>query len=214
MKYIRSLTLSIDEIAQLLGIEDFQTREQAINIIKAEAANPEEIDPEKYADCHPILHKIISKLRKRVDAAHRRAEARERRKAEEANKPKNEQPMPQDVPVIPPPRRHLNPAARKLYEIAMRAAQQGVSTTDAIRLAPLGKGPMCPLSDNAKAALNYLNRELYHTILQVEIALCGVNGYCPEIYDTWCTISDSMAAIYDYMKPYIELAVDHPDLEF
>ncbi|MDE6831746.1 MAG: hypothetical protein K2J07_03320, partial [Muribaculaceae bacterium] len=114
MKRINTLTLTIADISEIFAINDPIVREQAISIIQSAANDPDNINPDIYTDFHPIIQKLIQKLNHRVELSHRRAEARERRKAEEANKPKNEQTIPQDVPVIPPPRRHLNPAARKL----------------------------------------------------------------------------------------------------
>lgn len=97
MNRIKTLTLSIAEIAEIFAIGDPAVREQAISIIQSAASDPENIDPDRYAGCHPIIQKLIQKLKHRVEMAYRRAEARDRRKAENAaqkaadaaQKPKN-----------------------------------------------------------------------------------------------------------------------------
>ncbi len=84
MNRIKTLTLSIADISEIFAISDPAVREQAISIIQSAANDPENIDPDRYAGCHPVIQKLIQKLQHRVELSRRRAEARARREAEQA----------------------------------------------------------------------------------------------------------------------------------
>ncbi len=83
MKKLKSLTIAIPDIVAIFAITDPAVREQAVSILEKEAADPENADPERYADADPVIYRLVSIIRDRVAKSHRCAEARARRKAEQ-----------------------------------------------------------------------------------------------------------------------------------
>lgn len=77
---IKSITLSITELTNLLSIDSADVRRQALEALNEAVAEPENIDIERYRDSHPVVQAIVEKVDRRARSACRRAESRAARK--------------------------------------------------------------------------------------------------------------------------------------
>lgn len=74
-KEIKSLTLSIEEIATLIEITDIEERRQVMQSLMDGAQNPsKEIVEANYAESHPMALRIAKKISRKAKAAARRRE--------------------------------------------------------------------------------------------------------------------------------------------
>lgn len=70
---IKTLSLSIDEIRQLIEISDPDHRQQVLQSLTNATTDPdEEINPDDYAETHPMALRIAEKVNKKINAAKRR----------------------------------------------------------------------------------------------------------------------------------------------
>lgn len=77
---IKTLTLSIDEIRQLIEIADPKHRQQVLQSLTDNAATPPtEIAAEDYAETHPMALRLAEKIRRKAEAAERRRLKRQNR---------------------------------------------------------------------------------------------------------------------------------------
>lgn len=76
MKKIKSLTLSLSEITDILSIDDPDVRRAAIEALEKAAADPEKIDLEEHLDGPPVILTLVHKVHRRAEAARKRAETR------------------------------------------------------------------------------------------------------------------------------------------
>lgn len=92
MKKIKSLTLSLEEITDILSIDDPGIRRAAIDALHDSAADPESIDLEKHLDGPSVVLTLVHKVHRRAEAAKKRAETR----AKNIKKHKEAQPRPDE----------------------------------------------------------------------------------------------------------------------
>lgn len=72
-KAIKSLTLSVDEIRQLIELTDPEARRQVMQSLADGVENPAEtIDETAYAGSHPMARRIAEKISRKAKAAARR----------------------------------------------------------------------------------------------------------------------------------------------
>lgn len=71
---IKSLTLTVDEIRQLIEITDPEARRQLLQSLSDQPAG--EINPDDYSDSHPMALKIARKIQRKEIATRRRREKR------------------------------------------------------------------------------------------------------------------------------------------
>lgn len=83
---IKSVSLSVDEIRQLLSIESAEERKEVLDVLTEGAANPEAVDAERYLDSHPMALCLAHKISRKVEQRRQRAESKLRRQAEEKKK--------------------------------------------------------------------------------------------------------------------------------
>lgn len=81
---LKTLSLTIDEINELLSIEDAGERREVAEALNAGAADPESVDPEKYLDAHPMALCLTHKISRRMEQRRRRMEQRAKKQAERA----------------------------------------------------------------------------------------------------------------------------------
>lgn len=93
-KPIKSLTLSVDEIRQLIELTDPEARRQVMQSLADGVEKPAEtIDEATYAGSHPMARRIAEKIsRKAKAAARRRAKAAQRESVDRPEKPVASQP--------------------------------------------------------------------------------------------------------------------------
>lgn len=71
---IKSLTLTVDEIRQLIEITDPEARRQVLQSLSDQPAG--EINPDDYSDSHPMALRIARKIQRKEIATRRRREKR------------------------------------------------------------------------------------------------------------------------------------------
>ncbi|MDE5607439.1 MAG: hypothetical protein K2I64_00725 [Muribaculaceae bacterium] len=195
MNCIKSLTLSIADISEIFAINDPIVREQAISIIQSAASDPENINTDHYKDCHPIIQKLIQKLKHRVELSRRSAEARARRKAEEA--------------------------ARKTEESALKADETSKSrplTTDEKQLVReiTLRIPTEPRRIYIPAGIalpfHWLDENIDFFVRGMEGVFRTMMSYDPSTTTTCTAATEALHAMRDYLQPYIESARQYKDL--
>ena len=80
MNKIKSITLSLTELTDILELTDPAVRQAAINALHAAAADPENADPDSYLDAPAVVHTLVDKVHRRAKAAKKRAETRAKNK--------------------------------------------------------------------------------------------------------------------------------------
>lgn len=83
---IKTLTLSIDEIRQLIEIADPEHRQQVLQSLTDNVATPPtEIAAEDYAETHPMALRLAEKIRRKAESAKRRRLNRQKRQEQSVN---------------------------------------------------------------------------------------------------------------------------------
>lgn len=95
---IKTLTLSIEEIATLIEITDTDARRQVMQSLIEGSQNPiETIVESNFADSHPMALQIARKISRKARAAHRRRLKREQKK-QQTELQKTQQPVDTEAP--------------------------------------------------------------------------------------------------------------------
>ena len=81
MNKIKTLTLSLSEITDILQITDPVVREAAVKALNIAAENPEAIDLEQYQDSPRVVRTLVEKVHRKARNARKRAEARAKKKS-------------------------------------------------------------------------------------------------------------------------------------
>ena len=186
---IKSLTLSIADISEIFAISDPEVREMAVRILQDEANAPENIDPDRYVGCHPVIQKLIQKLKHRVELSRRRAEARARRKAEEAARKAEEATQKADEASKSRP---LTADEKRLVrEITLRIPTES-------RCIYLPAGIALPFQ--------WLDENIDIIVRGFEGVFRTMMSYDPSTITTCTAATEALHAMRDYFQPYIERA--------
>lgn len=95
---IKTLTLSIEEIATLIEITDTDARRQVMQSLIEGSQNPTEtIVESNFADSHPMALQIARKISRKARAAHRRRLKRDQKK-QQTELQKTQQPVDTEAP--------------------------------------------------------------------------------------------------------------------
>lgn len=84
---VKSITLTVAEVTEILSITDDTLRRQALEAVTEAAAHPEKINLEAHLDGPSIILTLVHKVYRRYETALLRAENRKKKKAgnEDAN---------------------------------------------------------------------------------------------------------------------------------
>lgn len=114
---IKSLSLSFDEIRQLIEISDPEHRRQVLRSLTETDETPSsEIDPEAFTGSHPMALRIAQKIRRKTQAALRRRQTR---------KSRQENTGPAKKPALPPQQQQIDARGGDIITLELNEATVG-----------------------------------------------------------------------------------------
>ncbi len=187
MKRLKSLTLPISDIVAIFSITDSAVRDEAIRILETESADPENTDPERYADADPIIYNLVSKIYKCVVKARRRAESVARRKAEKAAKDAE-------------PKTGSAKALRQAAETAVRQLLQ--NSPEIVNLSLFKNVRDIILDRSVNPAIHWLYDNLYTPFRYIKDTFRAISYFTPLGYHISNTVTRMIDAISVFLIAY------------